>query len=141
MSSESLNTSFNAIHELRIFGQVISTPTLLSKELNEKLSRSAPQGVDVVVGKTLCTSDFYEEQGRMDGYFCDFTEEHRSKFIAHLHSIGVKNIEMESEAFSSLLAFLLLLSLLRLHRFLTQSLIPTVATVLEFQLASCAALW
>jgi uridine phosphorylase len=54
------------------------------------------------LGKTMCTDDFYEGQGRLDGAFCDYTEKEKMSYIQHLSRSGVTNIEMESLAFAAL---------------------------------------
>jgi len=46
--------------------------------------------------------DFSIGQGRMDGAFCDFTEEEKMEYLEKLKSNGVRNIEMESLAFAAL---------------------------------------
>merc|ERR1712000_646587 len=44
--------------------------------------------------------DFYEGQGRLDGYHCDYTEYDKLKFLNHIHDeFNIKNIEMEANAF------------------------------------------
>lgn len=50
----------------------------------------------------MCTTDFYEGQGRMDGAFCDFTEAEKMEHLQTLKDNGVVNIEMESLAFAAL---------------------------------------
>lgn len=41
-------------------------------------------------------------QGRMDGAFCDFSEEDKMEYLEKLKSNNVRNIEMESLAFAAL---------------------------------------
>ena len=41
-------------------------------------------------------------QARVDGAFCDFTEEDRIKYLHELQGNGVVNIEMEATAMASL---------------------------------------
>ncbi len=48
------------------------------------------------------TNDFYEEQGRTDGYLCEFTEDDHALFLKQCFEKGVRNIEMESVAFADL---------------------------------------
>jgi len=50
----------------------------------------------------MCTYDFYEGQGRIDGAFCDFTEKDKMDYLKTIHKAGVKNIEMESLSFAAL---------------------------------------
>lgn len=50
----------------------------------------------------MCTYDFYEGQGRLDGAFCEFTENEKMDYLSTLHKGGVVNIEMESLSFAAL---------------------------------------
>lgn len=50
---------------------------------------------ETVSGKTMCTYDFYEGQGRLDGAFCEFTESDKMDYLEKLRDFGVVNIEME----------------------------------------------
>lgn len=52
---------------------------------------------DTITGKTMCTYDFYEGQGRIDGAFCEFTETDKMEYLEKLREFGVVNIEMEGE--------------------------------------------
>lgn len=45
----------------------------------------------------MCTYDFYEGQGRLDGAFCEFTENDKMEYLEKLRDFGVVNIEMEGE--------------------------------------------
>lgn len=45
----------------------------------------------------MCTYDFYEGQGRLDGAFCEFTEQDKMDYLEKLREFGVVNIEMEGE--------------------------------------------
>jgi len=41
-------------------------------------------------------------QGRLDGAFCDFTEDDKMSYLRRIHSRGVLNIEMESLCFAAM---------------------------------------
>lgn len=41
-------------------------------------------------------------QGRLDGAFCDFTENDKMEYLNNLHDFGVINIEMECTIFAAL---------------------------------------
>lgn len=41
-------------------------------------------------------------QGRLDGAFCDFTENDKMEYLSKLHDFGVINIEMECTIFAAL---------------------------------------
>ncbi len=60
--------------------------------------------VDIVSGKTLCANDFYEDQGRVDGVFCDYTNEDKLEFLHRCKENGVCNMEMESLCFAAILS-------------------------------------
>ena len=48
-------------------------------------------------GNTISTDDYYEAQARMDGAFCDFTENDRMDYLKNCHeNHGVRNFEMEA---------------------------------------------
>ena len=50
-------------------------PTKLDQELSMDLVElGESMNLNVASGKTLCTNDFYEGQGRLDGAFCDYTK-------------------------------------------------------------------
>lgn len=55
-----------------------------------------------VSGITMCTSDFYEGQGRLDGAFCSYQEEDKMNWLQSLRNHGVVNIEMESVTFGAM---------------------------------------
>lgn len=41
-------------------------------------------------------------QGRLDGAFCEFSENDKMEYLDKLHDFGVVNIEMESTIFAAL---------------------------------------
>ena len=41
-------------------------------------------------------------QGRLDGAFCDFTNEDKMAFLKRVHDKGIVNIEMESLCFAAM---------------------------------------
>lgn len=63
---------------------------------------SPDDGYPTVTGKTMCTYDFYEEQGRLDGAFCEFTLKDKMEYLKKIHDFGVMNIEMECTIFAAL---------------------------------------
>ncbi|XP_076309029.1 uridine phosphorylase 1-like isoform X2 [Tachypleus tridentatus] len=90
--------------EMPVLGQIIRRPAKLDQLLVEELKSIAEEQLPqfpLVVGKTLCTHDFYEGQGRLDGAFCCYTEREKEDYLHHLQDVGVINIEMESLAFAS----------------------------------------
>lgn len=88
-----------------ILGKIVRRPAKLDKQLaKDLLALASPDDpYDTILGKTMCTSDFYEGQGRLDGAFCDFTEEDKIEYLVKLQKAHIVNIEMESTAFASIL--------------------------------------
>lgn len=41
-------------------------------------------------------------QARLDGAFCEYTEQQKFAFLNRLYSLGVRNIEMEALCFASM---------------------------------------
>lgn len=85
-------------------GKVQQRPAKLDKKLVRELKCLADveNPYDTIVGKTMCTHDFYEGQGRLDGAFCEFTEQDKMDYLHKLRDFGVVNIEMESLIFAAL---------------------------------------
>lgn len=104
ISEEALDGLLKPFYELPILGKIVKRPALLDKKLMLEFKGLADSDdpYATVVGKTMCTSDFYEGQGRMDGAFCEFSEEERLEYLEKLQKNGVVNIEMESLAFAAL---------------------------------------
>ncbi|KRY39507.1 Uridine phosphorylase 1 [Trichinella spiralis] len=88
--------------EMHILGKRVRKPTRLDSSLNNELLKIATElNYNAVIGKTLCSNDFYEGQARLDGAFCDYSKEEKLQFLQKAHLKGVKNIEMESSCFSA----------------------------------------
>ena len=86
-----------------MLGKRVRHPTKLDQELVMDLVELGEEmSFAIASGKTLCTNDFYEGQGRLDGAFCDYTADDKMAYLQKLNGAGVKNIEMESEAFAAL---------------------------------------
>jgi uridine phosphorylase len=83
-----------------VLGKIIHRPAKLDRKLARELKALADpteDPYDTVSGKTMCTYDFYEGQGRLDGAFCEFTENDKMEYLEKLRDFGVVNIEMEGE--------------------------------------------
>lgn len=65
-------------------------PAKLDKRLARELKSlaDAEDPYDTVTGKTLCTNDFYEGQGRLDGAFCDYGEAEKMEYLNKLADFG-----------------------------------------------------
>lgn len=87
-----------------VLGKQICRPAKLDRQLARDLKALAHRDdpYDTVIGKTMCSNDFYEGQGRLDGAFCEFTEAEKMDYLMKLQKAGVVNIEMESLCFAAL---------------------------------------
>lgn len=89
--------------EIPTLGLIIQHPAKLDEALNKELLQISEEiGCKSELGKTMCTYDFYEGQARLDGAFCDYTEEDKLAFLKRAHERGVRNIEMESLCFAAM---------------------------------------
>ncbi|XP_076309026.1 uridine phosphorylase 1-like [Tachypleus tridentatus] len=91
--------------ELHVLGKTIQRPAILDPHLAHELKSVADEKLTkykTVLGKTMCTYDFYEGQGRLDGAFCHFEEENKIEYLQHLEEQGIVNMEMESLAFAAM---------------------------------------
>lgn len=104
ISEEAVDGMLKPYLEMPVLGKLVRRPALLDKLLARNLKALAHREdpYDTVIGKTMCTYDFYEGQGRLDGAFCEFTENEKMDYLSTLHKGGVVNIEMESLSFAAL---------------------------------------
>uniref|UniRef100_A0A2M4BPI6 Uridine phosphorylase n=1 Tax=Anopheles marajoara TaxID=58244 RepID=A0A2M4BPI6_9DIPT len=91
-------------YELAILGKIEHRPALLDRRLAHHLVglKSPDDPYEAITGKTMCTYDFYEGQGRLDGAFCNFTEADKMEYLQRLRDFGIVNIEMECTIFAAL---------------------------------------
>ncbi|XP_031633001.1 uridine phosphorylase 1-like isoform X1 [Contarinia nasturtii] len=105
ITEDAIDGLFRSTFELPILGKLVQRPAKLDKKLARELKSlcdPANDPYDTVIGKTMCANDFYEGQGRLDGAFCDYTENDKMEYLAKLHDFGVINIEMECTIFAAL---------------------------------------
>ncbi|KAL5010070.1 hypothetical protein ScPMuIL_012375 [Solemya velum] len=89
--------------EMVTLGTLVQYPALFDPILcQELMDISADFDFPTVTGKTMCTYDFYEGQARLDGAFCDYSEDDKMAFLKQLYDKGVRNIEMESLCFAAM---------------------------------------
>ena len=101
---------YNGLHESyydqSILGRPVRRAAILDRKLSQDLMHHATRAglqYPVVTGNTLCADDFYEEQARIDGAFCEFTNGERMAYLEKCyHAYGIRNFEMESLAFAAL---------------------------------------
>jgi len=104
ITEEAVDGMFRPQLDMVILGKPVSRPAILDQELAKQLMALAchsDDGYETVTGRTMCASDFYEGQARLDGAFCDFMEADKMEFLQHAHDQGVRNIEMESVGFAA----------------------------------------
>lgn len=106
ISENVFNGLFQSHLEQYVLGRPVRHPAILDRQLREDLiyHASKPEmNIPVVSGNTLCSNDFYEEQGRLDGAFCDFTHEDQMEYLGRCANVyGIRNFEMESLAFAAM---------------------------------------
>jgi uridine phosphorylase len=101
IADEAVNDSLETVHEKTELGSKKRYPTQLDAKLAQELLDVA-EDINVQVGKTMATDDFYLGQGRMDGFFePGYTMEEHFAFLQRAHEAGVRNIEMEATAFAA----------------------------------------
>ena len=102
VSSGAVNGLLERTHSQLVLGKYVSHPALLDADLGASILRAGRGlGFAVVPGLTMCTDDFYEGQGRLDGAFCDYEEADKMAFLQRLQEAGVANIEMEATGFAA----------------------------------------
>lgn len=101
ISTEALTSTLQPTCHRVSLGKERVFPTHLDPYLSRDIFHAAKAtGLFCVEGKTIACGDFYEEQGRLDGFFCDFSETEQKQFLQTCVEAGVKNIEMESVSFA-----------------------------------------
>ncbi|CAH8516840.1 unnamed protein product [Schistosoma mattheei] len=104
MSDRCVNTKLEPYNELCILGKPVRRQTKVDlNAVNElkKLSENLSLQCSVVVGGTITANDFYEEQGRLDGAICSFSQEEKLAYLKSAYDHGIRNLEMEGTAITS----------------------------------------
>ncbi|XP_041102692.1 uridine phosphorylase 1-like [Polyodon spathula] len=104
ITKQSVDALFKPQFELVILGKTVVRSTDLDEELAQQLLQCS-QEIDefkTVIGNTMCTTDFYEGQARLDGAFCSYTEKEKLSYLKDAYEAGVRNIEMESSVFAAM---------------------------------------
>ncbi|KAF0294309.1 Uridine phosphorylase 1 [Amphibalanus amphitrite] len=104
ISESAVDGMMNPYLELPVLGKLLRRPAVLDRQLAEDLKalHMPDDKWDTYIGRTMCTTDFYEGQGRLDGAFCDYTEQDKLNFLKKIHAEGIINMEMESLMFAAL---------------------------------------
>ncbi|XP_072903458.1 uridine phosphorylase 2 isoform X1 [Hemitrygon akajei] len=87
-----------------VLGKVITRSTELDRELAQELLNCGKEIAEypIIIGNTMCTHDFYEGQGRLDGALCSFSIDEKVEYLKKAYRAGVRNIEMESTVFAAM---------------------------------------
>ncbi|XP_055506778.1 uridine phosphorylase 1-like isoform X2 [Leucoraja erinacea] len=90
--------------EQNVMGTIMSYSTMLNECLAQEMVECSKEinKFNTILGNTLCTSDFYEGQARLDGAFCHYTAEDKMNYLHCAIESGIRNIEMESAVFAAM---------------------------------------
>ncbi|XP_075068757.1 uridine phosphorylase 1 isoform X2 [Mixophyes fleayi] len=104
ITSQSVNPCFQPQFEQIILGKTVIRSTDLDTELAQELAKCSQEinEFNTVIGNTMCTLDFYEGQGRLDGAICSYTEKEKMQYLKAAYEAGIRNIEMESSVFAAM---------------------------------------
>jgi len=103
LTQSGYDSTLKAGHEITTIGQKHRFPADSDQELNAELERSCYDlEIPLCKGNTMGTDDFYEAQSRLDGAFCQITEDQKFQFLKDAYNKhGILNIEMEANLFLS----------------------------------------
>lgn len=104
ITDKAVDYAFRPQFEQVVLGKVITRSTELDEGVSNELLQCSSELPDLpsVIGNTMCTHDFYEGQGRLDGALCSFSPEEKLEYLRKAHDAGVRNIEMESTVFAAM---------------------------------------
>ncbi|NWI30661.1 UPP1 phosphorylase, partial [Sula dactylatra] len=107
ITRQSVDATFKPQFEQVILGKTVARNTNLDEQLAKELMECSKEinQFNTVIGNTMCTLDFYEGQGRLDGAICLYTEEEKLQYLKEAYDSGVRNIEMESSVFAAMCNF------------------------------------
>nr|XP_019582750.1 PREDICTED: uridine phosphorylase 2 isoform X2 [Rhinolophus sinicus] len=104
ITDTAVDSFFKPRFEQIILDNIVTRSTELDKALAEELfnySKEIPN-FPALIGHTMCTYDFYEGQGRLDGALCFFSREKKVDYLKRAYKAGIRNIEMESTVFAAM---------------------------------------
>jgi len=104
VTTQPLNGLLEPAYEQFILGKRVKREVKIDQQLAKQLL-TIGKGLQIptVGGSTISCQGFYEEQGRLNGALCEYTAEEHLKFLHEAHDRGVRNFEMESVCFASIL--------------------------------------
>ncbi|XP_069870685.1 uridine phosphorylase 1 isoform X1 [Dipodomys merriami] len=104
ITRQAVDACFKPEFEQLVLGKRVVRSTDLDEQLVQELMKCSADLSEftTVVGNTMCTLDFYEGQGRLDGALCSYTEKDKQAYLRAAHAAGIRNIEMESSVFAAM---------------------------------------
>ncbi|XP_009991438.1 PREDICTED: uridine phosphorylase 1 isoform X2 [Tauraco erythrolophus] len=104
ITRQSVDATFKPQFEQVVLGKTVIRSTNLDEQLAKELMQCSKEinQFNTVIGNTMCTLDFYEGQGRLDGAICLYNEEEKLQYLKEAYDSGVRNIEMESSVFAAM---------------------------------------
>ncbi|XP_010800297.1 uridine phosphorylase 2 isoform X2 [Bos indicus] len=104
ITDEAVDSFFKPRFEQVILDNIVTRSTELDKELAEEIFNCSKEisNFPTLIGHTMCTYDFYEGQGRLDGALCSFSREKGLDYLKRAYNAGIRNIEMESTVFAAM---------------------------------------
>ncbi|KAM6080384.1 LOW QUALITY PROTEIN: uridine phosphorylase 2 [Theristicus caerulescens] len=90
-----VDNSFKPGFEQVVLDDVVVRSTELDTDLVEELLACSKETPDfpTLIGRTMCTYDFYEGQGRLDRALCSFSSEKKLEYLRRAYDAGVRSIE------------------------------------------------
>ncbi|XP_025914046.1 LOW QUALITY PROTEIN: uridine phosphorylase 2 [Apteryx rowi] len=103
ITDTAVDSFFQLRFEQAVLDAVVVRSTELDKGLAEELLRCSEELHDfpTLIGHTMCTCNFYEGQGRLDGALCSFSSEKKLEYLKRAYKASVRNTEMESTVFAA----------------------------------------
>ncbi|XP_014683872.3 uridine phosphorylase 1 isoform X1 [Equus asinus] len=104
ITRQAVDACFKPEFEQVVLGKRVIRSTDLDEQLVQELTQCSADLSEftTVVGNTMCTLDFYEGQGRLDGALCFYTEKDKQEYLKAAYAAGIRNIEMESSVFAAM---------------------------------------
>uniref|UniRef100_A0A8D2CXJ1 Uridine phosphorylase n=2 Tax=Sciurus vulgaris TaxID=55149 RepID=A0A8D2CXJ1_SCIVU len=104
ITRQAVDACFKPEFEQIVLGKRVVRNTDMDEQLVQELMQCSSDlnEFTTVVGNTMCTLDFYEGQGRLDGAICSYTEKDKQAYLQAAHAAGIRNIEMESSVFAAM---------------------------------------
>lgn len=89
--------TLTAVDEIYRMGNTYQYPAVFNPELLQRIY--ALRGdIEIVIGDTLTSNGFYEEEPNTHGALDEYTEEELQRDVPILIAMGVRNVEMEATA-------------------------------------------